>query len=129
MESLIFCEYKHLRKETDPFTDFDDDGTLYINTNTAEAKMVTNDSQLASCYDETMLNTDTKGSTKFCICLDVDQPEGQYAVSLQWKGKGKKPLKQFDDHLLQQLGNNFLEQQMVESLLMPPKSQDAPVLI
>jgi hypothetical protein len=35
---------------------------------------------------------DTKGSTKFCICLDVNQPEGQYIVTVDWLGGPLKAL-------------------------------------
>jgi hypothetical protein len=110
MESLTFREYKHLRKETDPHCNFCcDDVTPYISNTTDKAKIAlgvlpTN----AIIMDADDQSVDTKGSTKFCICLDVYQPEGHYAVTLDWLGKGNKPLKSFDDHLLQQLGKRLL---------------------
>jgi hypothetical protein len=108
IESLTFREYKRLKKEIDPCSDFGDDTAPYINSDTVEAQMVMNDlSQDASVVDDTNPNITTAGSTKFSICLDLDQPEGQYTVTIEWLGKGKKPLRGFDEHLVQQLGKRL----------------------
>jgi hypothetical protein len=109
MESLTFREYKRLRNETDPHANFCcDDVTPYISHTTEEAKIAlavqSTNSVVMGAEDQCV---DTKGSTKFCICLDVDQPEGHHAVTVDWLGKGNKPLKSFDDHLLQQLGKRL----------------------
>jgi hypothetical protein len=109
METLTFREYKRLRKETDPLTDFDDKGTPYINMNTEEAKMATDNRYTPTVVANINSSTDIddKGSTKFAICLDVDQPEGQYAVTVEWIGKGQTPKFGFDDKLVQQLGKRL----------------------
>jgi hypothetical protein len=90
MESLTLYEYKCLRKEIDPSTDFGKDTAPYINNDTDKSQMITrNQMPERSAVDDTPLRITTQGSTKFSICLDVDQPEGRYEVTIEWLGKGK----------------------------------------
>ena len=106
MESLTFREYKRLRQETDSCSITSDESAVpYINNNTEEAQMVRNIAEDdSSVRDE---SSSTHGSTKFLMSLDVDQPNGQCIVVFEWLGRGKRPLKDFDDHLLLKLGQRL----------------------
>jgi hypothetical protein len=100
MESLTFRDFKRLKSEMG----FEDTTvTPYISKNTEERNVldnhvVTHDNDNSNIF---------LGGTRFSICLDVDQPEGHYDVSIIWKGRGQTPLRSFDNSLVQILGQRL----------------------
>ncbi|WP_289460491.1 hypothetical protein, partial [Klebsiella pneumoniae] len=76
MESLTFRECKRLKC---------DKGGRYINTETKESNRLhgpatkNNIASVEGEQDTTIIST----GTRMTICLDVDQPDGQYSVSIE----------------------------------------------
>jgi hypothetical protein len=104
MEMLTFREYKRMKMELDPGAVFIDDSAPYLNFNTEEAKLLQNN---GDDTDDINQDINTKYSTKFSINLDLDQPENHYDVTIEWLGKGQRPSRSYDNHLLQQLGKRL----------------------
>jgi len=99
MESLTFREFKRLRTEMG----YEHGGPPYISRDTEEYTILHNNATL-NCNDDADVFF---GGTRFSICLDIDQPEGQYEVSIEWKGKGTNPSHDFDDKIIQALGKRL----------------------
>jgi hypothetical protein len=99
IESLTFREFKRLRTEMG----YETGGSPYISKDTEEYSIL-HSRQSSNVNDDADLFT---GGTKFSISLDVDQPEGQYDVSIVWKCNGATPLRSFDNNLLQSLGRRL----------------------
>jgi hypothetical protein len=100
METLTFREFKRLKSESGDETE----GKPYINKCTVERMLSENRRPVIHDHDTSSIFT---GGTRFSISLDVDQPEGVHNVSFFWNGKGKQPLKGFDELLLQALGKRL----------------------
>jgi hypothetical protein len=99
MESLTFREFKRLKSEMG----YDSTGTPYISKSTDERNDLDNHSVTHNNDSSNIF----LGGTRFSISLDVDQPEGHYDVSINWKGKGQTPLRSFDISLVQTLGQRL----------------------
>jgi hypothetical protein len=78
-------------------------GTPYISRDTEEYLILhTNSTQSQNADVDIVLS-----GTRFSICFDIDQPQGKYNVSIEWKGQGLTPSHDFDDEVVQALGKRL----------------------